>query len=121
MERERLDYMSDKAPAKNRALKALYNISFSDYNKILKSQKDKCKICGRPQLGYWRRMAVDHDHACCPGKKSCGKCIRGIICSYCNNILAALESEQYLKAVSYLEAYQGESIWSYQLNFPTLK
>jgi hypothetical protein len=28
---------------------------------------------------------VDHDHACCQKKnRSCGKCIRGLLCHTCN-------------------------------------
>ena len=27
---------------------------------------------------------VDHDHSCCPGSKTCGKCLRGLACQKCN-------------------------------------
>ena len=27
---------------------------------------------------------IDHDHNCCPYTTSCGKCVRGVICSNCN-------------------------------------
>ena len=52
-----------------------------------------CPICGRDILepvrisNVERRKAlltVDHDHRCCPGPVSCGRCVRGLICTYCN-------------------------------------
>lgn len=33
------------------------------------------------------RLCVDHDHQCCPIGGSCGKCIRGILCTKCNTFL----------------------------------
>ena len=38
-------------------------------------------------------LCVDHDHKCCPGKKSCGKCVRGILCINHNRIVAQLEHD----------------------------
>lgn len=32
------------------------------------------------------RLVTDHDHECCPGARSCGVCVRGIVCYDCNNI-----------------------------------
>jgi hypothetical protein len=50
-------------------------------------------ICGK-KLRHnhaGERPTIDHDHVCCPGRKSCGACVRGPVCSACNTRLGALE------------------------------
>ena len=46
-----------------------------------------CDACGKP-FAEGELPFVDHDHNCCPGRKSCGGCVRGYIHSACNTILA---------------------------------
>jgi hypothetical protein len=57
---------------------ATYGITPEQYEALLVAQGGGCAICGRRPSG--RRLAVDHDHACCPGKTSCGRCVRGLLC-----------------------------------------
>lgn len=52
----------------------------------------KCEYCGdclAPEANAVERLeawpvAIDHDHKCCPGHRSCGSCVRGIVCRSCN-------------------------------------
>jgi hypothetical protein len=79
-------------------LKSHYNLTLTDYNELLDSQNGACAICGLEPTS--RRLAVDHDHACCPGEKSCGKCVRGLLCTNCNlGIGAAQDNIAILEAM----------------------
>lgn len=35
---------------------------------------------------------IDHDHGCCPGPKSCGDCVRGLLCGRCNRAIWGVEA-----------------------------
>lgn len=60
----------------------------------------RCDICGDGQ----ETLAIDHDHDCCPGKYSCGECIRGFLCNSCNNGLGRFKDDPNLlqAAIEYL-------------------
>lgn len=62
-----------------------------------------CPLCDRNQA-----RCVDHDHSCCPGKVSCGKCVRGLVCSPCNKFLGHLrdDREAFLRFEQYLFEYE---------------
>jgi len=89
-----------------------YKLSPKDFAKILESQGNVCAICKQKpmgQTGPGKGWQVDHDHSCCPAKgKTCGKCIRGILCSPCNNGLGQFkDNEESLKnALSYIQKYR---------------
>ena len=83
-------------------LRSNYGLTLEDYDSMLHSQGGGCAICGSPPPGD-RRFAVDHDHACCPGAKTCGNCIRGLLCFVCNVRLGVIEHPEWAdKASEYL-------------------
>jgi len=63
-----------------------------------------CDLCGAKRDESKRSFHVDHDHNCCPGPNSCGKCVRGILCSTCNTGLGMFKDDPELlhAAIRYL-------------------
>lgn len=49
---------------------------------MYESQGGACAGC-RSRM-FDAELYVDHDHACCPGPFSCGRCVRGLLCPACN-------------------------------------
>lgn len=82
-----------------------YNISRDQYDALMAAQNNGCAICGE-QNTDGTALHVDHDHGCCPDrKKSCGKCVRGLLCADCNRVLGMMQDDpkRLRKAASYLE------------------
>jgi hypothetical protein len=76
-------------------------MSKEQYTERLKEQSNVCAICGQEDNN--RLLAIDHNHACCIGEKSCGLCNRGLLCNRCNKKLAAIEDKKFLEAaIAYL-------------------
>lgn len=68
---------------RRRALR--YGVSVDFIEQMRSDQEDCCAICPNPLLDGKDGFHIDHDHGCCPGQsKSCGKCIRGLLCGGCN-------------------------------------
>jgi hypothetical protein len=63
-------------------------ITEEQFHAMLEAQGHACGICQEP-FEEGQRICHDHDHACCPPQpdrlaKTCGKCIRGLLCVRCN-------------------------------------
>lgn len=90
---------------KDSNLRRTYGLSVDDYEDMLKVQQGECWICHRTagQAGV-RQLNVDHDHRCCPGEKSCGKCVRALLCGPCNKALGLLgdDVERFKAAIDYI-------------------
>jgi hypothetical protein len=79
-----------------------------DFNGLWEKQGGLCSVCRTPMLPKGKTaksVVVDHDRRCCPGRGSCGQCVRGLIHSRCNIIVGVLESESATVALAkdYLE------------------
>jgi hypothetical protein len=79
----------EQALQKNR--KHLYGLTQEQYLKKLISQNWACDICHDP-FDEDSGPYIDHDHECCPGIRSCGKCLRSFLCRTCNTQVGGVES-----------------------------
>lgn len=94
-----------KSCERNRAMVRRHGLTVDQKNEIAAAQGG-CAICGHAEPNS-RGWVVDHDHGCCPGEKSCTKCRRGVICSWCNAVLGnAFDRPQILQAaIEYLKRH----------------
>jgi len=85
-----------------------YGVPPEWYGATLAEQEGVCAICGGQD--EHKRLAVDHDHKCCPSRLSCGECVRGLLCQRCNQVLGSVgESIDLLrKMVSYLNKWSSK-------------
>lgn len=82
--------------AKQRHVTRTYELSPDEYDELLEFQGGRCALC-RVAKGTSKRLAVDHDHhqAMLDGHdpaKGCRRCVRGLVCSTCNDVLAHARS-----------------------------
>lgn len=95
----------NKLRDKKRTYQTRYGITMEEFEAMVISQGGVCAICKRNALNATgKAFAVDHDHKCCPGKSSCGKCVRGALCQVCNQALGMFgDSQEVLEsAIAYL-------------------
>jgi hypothetical protein len=93
---------------KARALRRSFDLSLSEYNKMLNAQQGKCAICEQPETqlrtGKLRALSVDHDHK--------SGAIRGLLCSDCNTGIGKLKDDPKVLrlAAQYLDYHLGNPI-----------
>lgn len=81
-----------------------YNLGDGEYARLVDFQDGVCYICRRAN-GKTRKLSTDHDHACCSGPISCGRCVRGALCRPCNDMLGHGRDSVhfFVRAIDYLE------------------
>ncbi len=84
-----------------------FNLTIPQYEALVARFGGKCWRCKKPETakgpgGLVQRLSIDHDHACCPGDGSCGKCIRGLLCVSCNFVLGRIDGGQVNSYIAYL-------------------
>lgn len=71
-----------------RRIKRIYNLTKEQYESMMALQNNVCAICNKkPGRAY---LAVDHDHSCCASGKTCGNCVRGLLCGACNAFIGRI-------------------------------
>lgn len=80
-----------------------HNITKEYYDELFNKNNGKCWICKVSDAVH-----IDHDHLCCSGGWSCGKCVRGLLCSNCNTAIGLLKDNTKLlqESIRYLNREQ---------------
>ena len=83
-----------------------FRLRLSDWYALLFRQSGRCP-CGRLFLclSTTDTPHIDHDHHHCLGKKCCGKCVRGLLCSRCNLVMGHLDADPPLPLGPTLQTY----------------
>jgi len=98
-----------------RAKAIAYRVKYKiDFDALWQAQEGKCASCGRLMVRGGKNpdsVCVDHDKRCCSGKKSCGKCVRGLIHRNCNLVLGYAKDDLVVlrSAVDYLERWNSQT------------
>jgi len=87
------------------ALAHKWGLTMDQWEALLESQGGGCAVCGVSGCASGRAFAVDHDHQCCLGARSCGKCVRGLLCADCNRAIGLLKDDpvRIRSAAEYVE------------------
>lgn len=92
---------------------ANHHLSREEYDRRLEAQGGRCanRACPAEAPGgaSSRNWHIDHNHACCPGAYSCGKCVRGLLCRLCNTGLGMFgdNAARMRGAIEYLEEWSA--------------
>lgn len=94
--KEKIKMNSGKSPNWKR-----HKLTKEQFDNLISLYNGKCHSCKDRDA-----VNIDHDHKCCPSARSCGKCIRGILCNQCNSSLGLLNDdlEKINKLFEYLNS-----------------
>lgn len=104
--RDRQRYAANPLPIKRASRAYTMGITLSQLDALYAKFDSSCGVCGTPEGDLPDRIAtlcIDHDHRCCPGPKSCGECVRGLLCRRCNSLLTLTDDVTLAAIARYLE------------------
>lgn len=86
-----------------------YGLTLAQFDALLDAQDHRCAVCltDTPGGQGWH---VDHDHTCCSTRKnSCGRCVRGLLCTRCNIGIGNFRDDPAIiqAAIDYITAYRA--------------
>lgn len=86
-----------------------HGLTGEEFDALLSAQNGCCAICIKPLEAWGKDTHIDHDHSCCPGARHCRECVRGILCSHCNNGLGHFrDSPEIMEAAAgYVRRYRS--------------
>lgn len=88
-------------------LKIRYGLTPQEKEAMWLLQYGCCAVCLAPIS--LEDCHIDHDHQCCLGTKTCGQCIRGLLCRTCNLVIGFAESDpEKLDGLKHMEEYIGQ-------------
>jgi hypothetical protein len=84
-----------------------YGLTSDEFWAMFDRQGGKCPICRASLTIGTQTHAVDHDHSCCPGIGSCGRCVRGLLCAPCNKGMGHFKDDpdRLIAAAEFLRQY----------------
>ncbi|ABE67698.1 hypothetical protein Wildcat_93 [Mycobacterium phage Wildcat] len=79
-----------------------YRLTPQQFSAMYETQAGRCAICIEPI--EIETCCIDHDHKCCPGNRSCGRCVRGLLCKSCNHGLGDFREDELImnRAIAYV-------------------
>jgi hypothetical protein len=99
------DYPHRESPESRKKSNRKYRISSYGltqelFDLLLEAQQNACGMYHDP-FEDGQLINVDHYHACCRGKnRSCGECIRGLLCHTCNIALGQDNRDRELEVMT---------------------
>lgn len=109
-ERQRISRKNNPEAHRGYDMKKRFGLTPEMFKKMFEEQGSVCAACGSTDpgtpSGAWH---VDHDHKCCDNisGKTCGKCVRAILCRWCNMALgnAKEDTNRLRKLADYVEKW----------------
>lgn len=73
---------------------------------LYEDQEGCCAVC--KTVWDLENLDIDHDHRCCPGGGSCGRCVRGLLCRAHNKALGLSHDsiEELESMLAYLRSFE---------------